>query len=417
MNRPLRVTLINHSDTLGGASVVTFRLMEALRAAGVDARMLVASKTSASPFVEQAAPRWRIRLPFLAEHLGIFLRNGLSRSRLFKASIATAGLPLSRHPLVRRADAVVLNWINQGMLSMAEIGRIARLKPTLWTMHDMWNITSICHHAGTCMRYTSHCTCCPLLGPAAGPRDLSYSCFGRKQRLYASAPMTFVAVSSWLAACSRRSALMQGQRVEMIPNTFPVEQFGAPAAMSRAELGLPEGRRLVLMVAARLDDPVKDLPLAVAGLNALADRGDADDVTAVFVGALRDPRALDSLRVDRVHIPPTSDRRRLQSLMAHASAVLSTSRYESFGATLLEGQAAGAVPVALTHDGRADIITGPDAGVAIAAPEPEAVAAALRRALAEPPSRQSLIAAASRFSYANIAARYITLINSVLKNN
>ena len=36
----MKVVLINHSDTLGGASVVTARLASALRAEGVDARML-----------------------------------------------------------------------------------------------------------------------------------------------------------------------------------------------------------------------------------------------------------------------------------------------------------------------------------------------------------------------------------------
>lgn len=39
-----KVVLINHSDTRGGASVVTYRLMQALSRAGVDARMIVMHK-------------------------------------------------------------------------------------------------------------------------------------------------------------------------------------------------------------------------------------------------------------------------------------------------------------------------------------------------------------------------------------
>lgn len=75
----MKVTLINHSDSLGGASVVTYRLMHALRRLGVDARMLVMSKTTSDENVTQAAPRWRSRIPFLAEHLDIFAQNGCSR--------------------------------------------------------------------------------------------------------------------------------------------------------------------------------------------------------------------------------------------------------------------------------------------------------------------------------------------------
>ena len=37
----MKVTIVNHSDVVGGASMVSLRLMEALQAEGVDARMLV----------------------------------------------------------------------------------------------------------------------------------------------------------------------------------------------------------------------------------------------------------------------------------------------------------------------------------------------------------------------------------------
>ena len=42
--RGKKVVLVNHSDTLGGAAIVTFRLMQALRQIGVDARMVVLRK-------------------------------------------------------------------------------------------------------------------------------------------------------------------------------------------------------------------------------------------------------------------------------------------------------------------------------------------------------------------------------------
>ena len=40
-SRPLKVALVSHSDLLGGAAVVTYRLMEALRRHGVDALSLI----------------------------------------------------------------------------------------------------------------------------------------------------------------------------------------------------------------------------------------------------------------------------------------------------------------------------------------------------------------------------------------
>ena len=150
----MKICIINHSDSRGGASVVSYRLMEALQALGHEASMLVAHKSGCNDAVYAVKPQWRLKAAFLAEHLRILAGNGLNRADMFKVSIATDGMPLAEHPLVRQADAVFLNWINQGMLSLDEISRIAASKTTIWTMHDMWNLTGICHHAGTCRAFT-----------------------------------------------------------------------------------------------------------------------------------------------------------------------------------------------------------------------------------------------------------------------
>ena len=403
----MKVTLINHSDVLGGASTVTFRLMEALTAAGVDARMLVVHDGSGDPRVFKAASKLRTKVPFLEEHLRIFTHNGFSRKTLFKISIATDGLPLSRHPLVLDADVVVLNWINQGMLSLKEIARIAAVKPVVWTMHDMWNLTGVCHHAGECERYTSRCHDCPLLGRCAGKNDLSARTFDRKAGLYASAGIHFVAVSSWLEDKARRSALMRNCDVRMINNPFPVNAISRQKAVP----GLPVDGKVILMCAARLDDPVKNLPLAVEALNAVHDAGEM--ATAVFVGELRDPRGLDDLRMPRIHLGPVYDKQRLSEIFGRADVVLSSSVYESFGSTLLEGQAAGATPVGFVHDGRADIITDGVSGYA-AGEGLRTLDAALLLALRQPIAQPQLREAAARYSYEAIAARYIDLFKEII---
>ncbi|MDE5880820.1 MAG: glycosyl transferase, partial [Muribaculaceae bacterium] len=154
----MKIVIINKSDSTGGAAVVSHRLMEALRGIGVDARMLVVEKLTDSPYVELAASSRVVRKSFLAERLKIFIANGLNRSTLFKIDTASDGLPLWNHPLVRDADAVLLNWINQGMLSLQGVEKILRLgKPVVWTMHDMWCMTGVCHHAGECSHYLKEC--------------------------------------------------------------------------------------------------------------------------------------------------------------------------------------------------------------------------------------------------------------------
>lgn len=402
----MKVVLVNHSDSRGGASVVSMRLLEALRREGVVASMVVAHKSGSAPEVILTEG---VRKHFLREHAEIFLRNGLSRKDLFKASIATSGLELHKIPEVAEADIVVLNWINQGMMSLKEIALLAAMgKKIVWTMHDMWNMTGICHHAYGCENYLTHCRRGPLLGSAAGERDASARTFDAKKALYDSVPIHFVAVSNWLADVARRSVLLRGRDITVINNPFSVEELGFKSAFNRGELGLPWNGRIILFCAARIDDPMKNLPAAIEALNTLTDT----DAVAVFVGACKDPRALDGLKLRHYWLGPVYDRKRLRNIFGYASVVMSSSDYESFGATLLEGQAMGVTPVAPAHDGRADIITDRVTGYA-AGPGIRTLGEALRLALRHPLPQTDLRAAAERYSYPAIAQKYIELFNSI----
>ncbi len=134
----MRITLINKSDSTGGAAVVSLRLVNALRDAGIDARMLVTEKKTDSPHVALAAQPLMIRRAFLAERLAIFARLGFKQENLFKVDTCGDGVVLWRHPWVRDADIICLNWVNQGVMSLRGIRRLAEMgKKIVWTMHDM----------------------------------------------------------------------------------------------------------------------------------------------------------------------------------------------------------------------------------------------------------------------------------------
>ena len=412
----MKVTLVNHSDTLGGASVVTYRLMEALCRAGVDARMLVVRRATDDSRVALAGNALTRKAAFIAEHLRIVAGNGFSRRNLFKISIASDGLPLHRHPWIKDADVVALNWVNQGMLSLRGIRRIAAMgKPVVWTMHDMWCMTGVCHHAGDCEGFLRDCGNCPLIKDGKDARDMSRSTFRRKERLYDRVSLHFVAVSHWLASRAKDSALLRDEDVCVIPNAFPVAEFPLTPSISRDELGLPEGKRLIVMGAARLDDPIKGLPVAVEALNILADKG--CDAVAVFYGAMRDPAALDGLRLPHISLGTISDRRRLASLYAHADAVISTSQYETLPGTLIEGMAAGCVPVTFGRGGQADIVDHLDTGYIARYGDPVDFASGIEFALGcadEDRDRRSATVA-ERFSDDAVASEYIDLFNRLLQ--
>ncbi len=387
--------------------MASVRLLDALRDQGVDARMIV--KTSGGderPWISAIGGGWRARKAFLAERLRIFMHNGLSRKNLFKVSLGDTGLTLHDHPWIADADVIVLNWFNQGMMSLDELLTLASLgKPVVWVMHDMWPMTGICHHAGQCRRFTVRCGACPLLH-SHRRSDLSTIVFNNKSSVYDDSAITFVAVSRWLQEMASISALTGGRTVTAINNAFPVNDYSIYPRSSRSDLGLPDdGSRLVVICAARLDDSVKGLPAAVEALNMYSG---PCPITAVLCGDIRSRKILDGLKVPYVLTGPVCDPQRLADIYAHSSVVLSSSSYETLGYTLIEGMAAGAVPVALGGDGRDDVMTHLVSGYLARKGDTADLAAGIDWALSDGPSRERLHAeAARRFDSAVIARRYI----------
>lgn len=411
----MKVTLINHSDTAGGASVVTRRLTDALRAEGVDARMLVCDRRTDDPFVIPAGPKREIKKYFIAEHAKIFLTGGFPRKNIFKISIANCGLPLHSHPLVQDADIVVLNWINQGMLSLEEIGRIAAVKPVVWVMHDLWCATGVCHHHNHCHRFKDECGFCPLLGTHRF-NDLSHKTFVRKRRLYSHAGITFVAVSNWLRNECRKSALLSRHDVKVIHNPFPVENF-----MPGPER--PGEKKRIVMGAARLDDTVKDFPLAIETLNTYLSRYPdmTDRIEAVFYGRLRNPEVLEGLKMPHTWLGPV-EQSRIPAIYADADVVLSTSVFETLPGTIIEGMSAGCIPVCTSSGGQSDIVDHLSTGYLVAGDCPadkrERLAEGLEWAFSAGPDRMTLHRTVEeKFSAAKVARQYMDLFNSIISDN
>lgn len=356
----MKVALVCRSDSTGGAAVVTFRLMNALRAKGVDTRMIVTEKKSDSPFVIEYLPEWQVKKAFLIERLKIFLHNGMNRDTLFKIDTASDGLPLWKIPFIREADVICLNWVNQGTLSLRGIRHLADLgKPLIWTMHDMWNLTGICHHAGSCRHFTdgSHCADCPLLNPASDA--LARTTWNRKRKLYASVPIHFVAVSNWLADKARESDLLRGADISVIPNAFPVSGSAIPAEIHPEEGVSDDSQHPIRIIfgAARIDDPVKDHKALVAATRILAREYPelSEHLELVTFGSLKNPDALKDIGIKHIHSGKISPDR-LPGVYANGDIVVSTSVWETLPGTLIEGQAWGCIPVAFDHGGQSDII-------------------------------------------------------------
>lgn len=264
------VLIVNTSERTGGAAIAANRLMKALNKNGIDAKMLVLHKTSDDDRVVEISCKWRKKYNFLYERLLIFIRNRFSKKRLFEIDPAYTGIDITRLECFKEADVIHLHWINQGMLSLKNLKKILSCgKPIVWTMHDQWCSTGICHSTGDCNKFQTHCDNCPVLFTSK-KRDLAWKTFEKKKRLFDSNQLTFVTCSQWLKDTASSSALFGRPKVVAIPNPIDTGIFTPlDKTVCRQELNLPNKKRLILVGAVNITDYRKGIHYMVKAINKL----------------------------------------------------------------------------------------------------------------------------------------------------
>lgn len=414
-----KIVLVNNSDTLGGAAIVTFRLMQALRRKGLDVKMVVYTKTSSEENISPIYTRFIRTMAFCLERLKLIIATGFNYNNLFKISSGDYALNVHRHPWVKEADIICLNWFNQGVMSLEGIRKLHKMgKKIIWTMHDMWAMTGICHHSYECEYYLDKCGNCQFLAGGGKPDDLSHKVWDKKDKLYRDVPITFVAVSSWLEQRARQSALLRNCAVLTIHNAFPIEQFYTSPIKQIYNLETPTKPNLILFGAARLDDPIKGLNYAIEAFNYIFDNYPeiASNSAVYFFGALKHPEILDTMRFSYRWLGRVNDFKILRYLYSSAKVVVSTSLYETLPGTLIEGQAGGAIPVTFGRGGQDDIVEHMKTGYIAKYLDTQDVAKGIMWALKSDITRDSLHRSVEeKFSSAAIAQKYVELFDHLLK--
>ena len=179
----MKVLIVNTSEQTGGAAVAANRLKVALNNNGIEANMLVRDRLSDDETVFTIKNNWCTRWNRLWERWCVFWHLHFSKRNLFAIDIANAGTDITELQVFKDADVIHLAWINQGMLSLKSIEKILKSgKPLVWTMHDIWPATAVCHITLDCRKFESQCKQCRLLPSGIG-RDLAKQTWKRKEAI------------------------------------------------------------------------------------------------------------------------------------------------------------------------------------------------------------------------------------------
>jgi glycosyltransferase involved in cell wall biosynthesis len=352
----MKVLILNTSEHTGGAAVAASRLLSALRKEGIDASMLVRDKETENPNVFSIKTSWLSKkknyFRFVWERFIIFIYNKCSRKNLFQVSIANTGADISRHPLVKEADIIHLHWINQGFLSLLDIKKLSQLgKPIVWTMHDMWPCTGICHHARECNKNQKQCEDCFFLKQTK-KNDLSTQVFNKKKSLYKNANIAFVGCSSWLSDLAKQSLLCRDNTIYTIPNPINTALFCPQSKEKcRLELGLPLDKDLLLFGALNVSDKRKGIDYLLEALQLV----DIKTIELTVLGQVR--TAIDTLFSVPVHsMGYITDENKISTLYNAVDVFVTSSLEENLPNTIMEAMACGTPCVGFNIGGIPEMI-------------------------------------------------------------
>lgn len=405
----MKILILSTFASTGGAAIAANRLMRALNANGAEATMLCRRNVR--------LPLWKEKwggVPFLLERLKIWLANGMSGRNLFAVDIACCGDDVTSTKAFKDADVIHLHWVNQGFISIRTLQRIVNSgKRIIWTMHDQWPMTGICHYSEECTRYEKGCGHCPLLKDC-GADDLSRSVFHRKQRIYSGGRITFVTCSEWLGRMARASMLARGQKVVAIPNPIDTAVFHhIPRNEARTMTGLPAQGTLILFGCQKVTDKRKGLDYLISAL------GELDSITVVLVGGNAEAtRALMPQGVHTVCAGQVSSADTMAALYAAADAFVTPSLQDNLPNTIMEAMACGVPCVGFKVGGIPEMIDHQTNGYVAAYRDAADLARGMRWVLSEADAdglrREALAKVSRSYSQQSVAMKYIEVYNHAL---
>lgn len=377
----MRVVMISDYETHGGAAIAAHRLAIALSGERCDVSRIVYipdRNPPAAPASHRVAPAWTHGLLFRAAKK---LAPKTASSFIWRYATAPE---LAR--LLERLKPDVINVHNLhgawwAGASARVLAACCRLRPTVWTLHDMWSFTGCCRYSLECGKYVQGCDDeCPVANEyyPFSSADVIDEWNLRRGVLADHPNLVAVSPSRWLAALAK-AGLWRQHRVEVIPNGIPVDVYRpVERAAARARFGISESER-VLMVNAGQQPHYKGLSLIAASINTLRN----NKFTLLAIGG--ELPGIDAPGVTIVNAGFITGERLKAEAFCAADVYIHASRADNLPNTILESILCGTPVLAVNAGGVPEAVRPPVTGWLVDDWTPAALAAAIESVMRDLP--------------------------------
>lgn len=245
----MKILIINTTDIIGGAANLAWQLGKELKSQGHKVNYLVGYKYTDSSDVAI------INDNFLSKIIRKYSGNNTLRYLRFIRSFVFANDidfgandEIINNPWFKEADVIHLHNLHGGYFKLSAIKEIAKRKPTIWTLHDMWAITSHCGFCFECKRFNKgrHFTpgifhYVPLLW------DNSKYLWNKKHEIYQKSNFEIVSTSNWLKEMSVGTTMFGIKKINKIVNGIDTKLFKpSDKFMARQNIELPLNKKIIL---------------------------------------------------------------------------------------------------------------------------------------------------------------------------
>ncbi len=330
------ITITAAYNESGGATRVATDLVNELEKQSVEFSVFAGTHDSTRPNVHTIAkaPYRSILSRVCANDMEFFATDYLLTTEAFK-----------------RADIVHAHNLHGWYFNLDTLRKMSLEKPVVWTLHDMWAITSHCAHTSLPLHPNGFYTCeqqdtYPRLWWNNRDHLLAV-----KARVYQGSTFTIVTPSQWLKDKVAPS-LLGKQSTRLIYNGIDTDTYRpTPRAEARTALNVPLDKKVVLFVA---NGGIDNLFKGGDFVRQLASEYQHNqNVLFVCIGGTHD-----STEGNIIHKKSIQKKEELARWYAAADVFLFTSRSENFPLVVLEAMACGlpvlsfavgGVPEAITH--------------------------------------------------------------------
>ncbi len=347
---------INTTDKNGGAANIAYSIKVELEKIGHNVSMFVKQKHShdANVFIIRQNSRFFNRLSRLSRKMfqkdvPSYLKNKVRPLLKTDINFFSSGYLLKTEAFMN-ADIIHCHNLHGNYFNLNLLQKMSEKKPVIWTLHDMWSITS--HYTWYSDKNTR--TELSFFDSLQKTHYLklgsSNYLFNKKAKIYRNSKLNIVVPSLWLKKLVDKS-ILKSHPVTLIYNGIDTKIFKKYDKMQvRKNLGLPVDKKIITF----LSNGGKNNAQKGWGFvqNIIDSYKDNADILFLCVGG-KDEKYSANIK----YIPYIDNKKILAQYYSASDIFLFTSLFENFPLTILEAMACGTPIVSFDVGGIKEVLT------------------------------------------------------------